>query len=108
MRHCRSTVSTKTPRPSKLANASANGYHNVVFHRVIKGFMLQTGDRLAWARAKHVEEFQDEIVRNLKHDKPGVLSMANQGQTLTGAVYYVCCNTLAGWQHTVLGVSSVA
>jgi len=48
-------------------------YDNVLFHRVIKGFMLQTGDPLGdgtggesiWGK-----EFEDEFVRSLKHDRP--------------------------------------
>jgi len=61
-----------------------NGYYdNVIFHRVIKGFMLQTGDpdgngtggESIWGG-----EFEDEFHRALKHDRPFTVSMANAGE----------------------------
>ena len=60
-----------------------NGYYdNVIFHRVIKSFMVQTGDpkgdgtggESIWGG-----EFEDEIHPGLTHDKPFVVSMANAG-----------------------------
>ena len=66
-----------------------NGYYdNLLFHRVIKGFMLQTGDPLGdgtgglsvWGG-----EFEDEIRRDLRHDRPYTLSMANAGPNTNGS-----------------------
>ena len=100
----------KTPKTAQnwLTHA-ANGYYNgVVFHRVIKGFMLQTGDPTGTGRGGQSiwgGNFQDEIVRNLKHDKPGILSMANSGANTNGSQFFITC-AATPWldgKHTVFG-----
>jgi peptidylprolyl isomerase domain and WD repeat-containing protein 1 len=65
-----------------VTHAKNNYYNNMIFHRVIKGFMVQTGDPEGdgtggdsiWGH-----EFADEICPDLKHDEPFTLSMANCG-----------------------------
>lgn len=69
-----------------------NGYYNdVIFHRIIRKFMLQTGDPLGdgtggesiWGK-----EFEDEF-SSLKHDKPYTLSMANAGPNTNGSQFFI-------------------
>ena len=59
-------------------------YNGVTFHRVIPGFMVQTGDRLGTGMGDAGYFFQDEIDPSLAFDVPGRLAMANAGQGPTG------------------------
>src|SRR5512142_1102655 len=54
-------------------------YDNTTFHRVIKDFMVQGGDPTGTGRGDPGYKSGDEIRPGLKHNKPGVLSMANAG-----------------------------
>merc|ERR1712193_508609 len=66
-----------------------NGYYNgLVFHRVIKGFIIQTGDPLGngtGGQSIWGDEFEDEIVDSLRVDRPGTVCMANAGQNMNGS-----------------------
>ena len=63
-------------------HAKSGYYDNVIFHRVIKGFMLQTGDPLGDGTGGESiwgGEFEDEFRKELRHDRPFTVSMANAG-----------------------------
>jgi peptidyl-prolyl cis-trans isomerase A (cyclophilin A) len=54
-------------------------YDGLTFHRVIREFVIQSGDPLATGKGGPGYKFADEFNEKLRHDKPGVLSMANDG-----------------------------
>lgn len=83
-------------------------YAQHIFHRVIKGFMIQTGDpdgnghggSSIWGG-----EFEDEICEELKHDRPFTVSMANRGPNTNGSQFFIT-TVAASWlngRHTLFG-----
>ena len=80
-------------------------YDGIVFHRVLDGFMAQTGDPTGTGRGGPGYTFQDEFDPNLKHRGKGVLSMANAGPGTNGSqIFITFLDTphLDG-RHTVFG-----
>jgi peptidyl-prolyl cis-trans isomerase A (cyclophilin A) len=64
-------------------------YDGIIFHRVMKDFMIQTGDPLGTGMGDAGYKFDDEKLKTLNHDKAGTLAMANSGPNTSGSQFYI-------------------
>lgn len=91
------------PRTGRKTNARY--FDGTIFHRVIEGFMIQGGDPLGQGTGGPGFTFADEFSPKLRHDRAGLLSMANRGPNTNGGQFFI---TLAAtpWldnKHSIFG-----
>ncbi len=85
------------------------GYYNgLIFHRVIKGFMIQGGDPTGTGRGGQSiwgKPFEDEFSAKVKFDRPGILAMANSGPNTNGSQFFITTvpTSWLNMKHTIFG-----
>ena len=85
------------------------GYYNgLIFHRVIKGFMIQGGDPTGTGTGGSSiwgKPFEDEVTPQAKFDAEGVLAMANSGPNTNGSQFFITCakTPWLNMRHTIFG-----
>lgn len=95
--------------PLTVANfinlAQRNYYRGLKFHRVIADFMVQGGCPYGTGTGGPGYTFEDEFCKELRHDRPGILSMANAGPRTNGSQFFIT-HIPTAWldqKHTVFG-----
>lgn len=97
----------KTPLTvASFVNLARRGYYDgLTFHRVIPDFMIQGGCPHGSGTGGPGYKFEDEFAAGLKHDRPGILSMANAGPRTNGSQFFIT-HIATPWldgKHSVFG-----
>jgi peptidyl-prolyl cis-trans isomerase B (cyclophilin B) len=96
---------------ANFVNLAKRGYYDgLKFHRVIPDFMIQGGCPQGTGTGGPGYKFQDEFVSELRHGKPGILSMANAGPGTNGSQFFIT-HVPTPWldgKHTVFGEALTA
>jgi cyclophilin family peptidyl-prolyl cis-trans isomerase len=97
----------KTPKTvNNFVFLTRQGFYNsTIFHRVIADFMAQGGDPTGTGTGGPGYRFTDEFHPSLRHDKPGVLSMANAGPNSNGSQFFIT-HLATPWldnKHSIFG-----
>lgn len=91
-----------------IKHAEEGYYNNVIFHRVIKGFMIQGGDPTGTGRGGESiwkKPFEDEFSADINFDRKGLLAMANAGPRTNGSQFFIT-TVPTPWlnkKHTIFG-----
>ncbi|MFB6256841.1 MAG: peptidylprolyl isomerase [Haloplanus sp.] len=97
------TVTWEDPESDEIRGDSL--YADIPFHRIIHGFMIQGGDPTGTGRGGPGYTFDDEFHPDLRHDGPGVLSMANRGPDTNGSQFFITLDAQSHLddKHAVFG-----
>lgn len=91
---------------ANFVNLAQRGFYNgLTFHRVIDNFMIQGGCPEGTGRGGPGYRFEDEFDPKLRHDRPGILSMANAGPNSNGSQFFIT-HVATDWldgKHSVFG-----